>query len=186
MHVLVELTGAKKRLNRARRHVEQYSVVKAFIDGQERVYYTVVFIASRSSPCFIQRTRRGAVCRPISSKGFARDLFAGASFRSAGPVKWLMAWHFYFFRVQCGFYIHILSTSHVLSIYPRINTRGASRNRRKHGVQLLDRVFSPILLFFPPWALLTNYDSKIDRQPEMSGCCYFEPRFGAVCRRDQS
>ena len=153
MHVLVELTGAKKRLNRARRHVEQYSVVKAFIDGQERVYYTVVFIASRSSPCFIQRTRRGAVCRPISSKGFARDLFAGASFRSAGPVKWLMALHFYFFRVQCGFYIHIptlvLCTSHVVSIYPRINTRGASRNRRKHGVQYWTECFPQFLSFFP-------------------------------------
>ena len=64
---------------------------------------------------------RGAVRCAVQSppKVSARDLFAGASFRSAGPVKWLMALHFYFFRVQCGFYIHILSTLHVLSIYPR-------------------------------------------------------------------
>ena len=153
MHVLVELTGAKKRLDRARRHVEQYSVVNAFIDGQARVYYTVAFIASRSSPWIIQRTRGAVRCvySPLEVSLPLGVLRGSVLSVGCGPSEmggWVVAFHFFLSLLDVGF-TFIRRTSHLVSIYPRINTRCASRNRRKHGVQLLDPVFSPILLFSP-------------------------------------
>ena len=108
MHVLVELTGAKKRLDRARRHVEQYSIVNAFIDGQARVYYTVAFIASRSSPWIIQRTRGAVRCvySPLEVSLPLGVLRGSVLSVGCGPSEMGGGVPFFSFVVRCGFYIH--------------------------------------------------------------------------------